>query len=232
MALHDAEFNVAILKVLKKRDILGEANLALLIPLTYNIWTDVDRMEQKFQGERKSNPLLETTPAEAWICAQIMPFIQEVRQNADIDERILSRAIQEYFQRNASGHINADDADGLQLCTTIEPYLSAAKDLLDDICDRRKSLREIFGLRPGAYSIREAFSRRIPGSKREALILRGLREKWGNPRIARELDEKGVKPKNRNTNNKDYRSYRDMLRNNPQLFYSLKNGVKKKYESP
>jgi hypothetical protein len=65
--LYDAEFAPQLINTLKKREILGQANPAQLVPLRYNMSTE--GMEKKFQGERAKNPLLATAPPEAWTAA-------------------------------------------------------------------------------------------------------------------------------------------------------------------
>ncbi len=221
---YDAEFGADPLNELKKRDILARANPVHYVPLIENLHRMVEAMEQKFQEERKPNPLLETTAPEAWIAAEIMPFVKEVRANADIDDQLLSKALQKYMQRGTKAHpISGPDGEE-ELHTTIEPYLSALRELVTAVCDRRKSLRRILRLSPGAYTIREALIPRKPASRRETIFLQGVRDNWPNHRIAKELDDKGLKP-----SNKDYKSYKEMLRTSPQLFYSLKSAIKKKY---
>ena len=78
--------------------------------------------------------------------------------------------------------------------------------------------------RENAYTIREALRPLKPASRREEIFLRGIRENWPNQRIAKELDDQALRPKN-----KDCNSYSNMLRMRPQLFYSVKSGINNKY---
>jgi len=218
----DEEFPAGILDMLKKRDILGRANATQLVPLWYNAYTKADAMEQRFQQERRQNPLLETTPPEAWLTAELMPVVQEIRAQVDIGELILDSALQRYL-RSAVHPIAVDKTpDEQQLCTSVEAYLPAVKDLLINLYDRRKSLRAILQIPRTAYTFYKALTTRKPTSRKEAIFLEGINAGWKNPQIARTLDEDHQKPRT-------YESYRKMLRSNPQNFYSLKNGIKKKY---
>lgn len=198
---YDHEFNPDALKMLKKREILGRARSANLVPLDYNLSTQAAALEQEFQEERRWNPLLETTPPEAWLCAEILPFIREVRSNVDVDDRLLSEAVQLRVQQHTKKSQSSKD----ELVTTIEPYIPVVKKLFVDLFDRTKSLRQILGLRRGSYDVREITTTRKPTTKRETIFLRGLGEQWSNRRIAKSLDEEGVKPRST-----EYRSFLEL----------------------
>ena len=220
---YDDEFDPDLLKVLRKRDILGEANPAQLAPLVYNLLTEVRLLEKKFQTERQQNPLLETTPPEAWIAAELLPWIQQVRCGVDLDERILSAVLKRKLRCAVQPLGESCDQ---HLHRAIQPYLTHVKKLLLQIVDRRKSLGQIMSLRPNAYSVRDALKVRQPNTRREATIVRSIREGRPDHWIARELDKHGDKPKG------DFASYTEMLRISPQLFYSMKSNIKKKYLRP
>src|ERR1700682_641304 len=221
---YDFEFGAAPLRDLKKREVLASSNPVHFVPLIYNLLTKAEGMEQEFQRERKANPLLETTSPEIWIVAEIMPFVKEVRENADVHDRLLSNALQRYLRRQAKPKLRPRPDDDEPLLTTIESYVPALKKLLIAVCDRGKSLREILRLPADAYTIRDALARRKPGTKRQGIFLLGIEEKWRNPRIAKELDEKGLKP-----DDSDFKSYAEMLQIKPQLFYSMKHNIKKDF---
>lgn len=222
--LHDDEFSPEILLMLKQRDILGRLNPAQLVPLRYNSQTEAEAMVQKFQDARRDNPLLETTPAEAWLTAELMPVVEQIRAKVDIPEKVLDATLQRYFCR-AMQPIVDRISDEQQLCTSVEVYLTAIKQLLIDLYDRRKSLRGILRISPTAYTVRKALAARMPTSRREAVFLQGITEGWKNHQIARALDERGLKPRNR-----DYKSYREMHQIKNQLFCALKSDVKRKYQ--
>jgi hypothetical protein len=221
---HDEEFAPEVLKALKKREILAQANPAQLVPLHYNMSTRAVLMVKKFQDERSEYPLLETTPPEAWIAAEIVPVIQEVRSKADVDESVLSAPVQRYL-RVPVELPRVQGSEEQRLHTTIEPYLLKIKSLLTDIVNRRKSLRAILRLPAGVYKLRGTLVSPKPGSRREAIVVRGIKEKWRNHRIAKELDDHGLKPQD-----KIYPSYTNMVDVNAQLFYSLKSSIRKKYQ--
>jgi len=226
--LYDQEFDPDLLRVLKERDILARANPVQGVPLTYNLFQRVAEIEQLFQQERKANPLLETTPPEAWLAAKSIPDIQRIRRNVDLDEVILGQAVQLHFApRPAKRSVSQEPNEGA-LVTTVEPYREKLRQLYLDLYDRRKSLRGILVLGRGLYTVREMSRARKPTSRREAIILQGIMEKWPNPKIARTLDEERLTPRKGN----DYKSYRDMLKNRNQLFYSMKSAIKKKYLAP
>jgi hypothetical protein len=220
--MFDSELNAEVLKMLKRRDILGLANSAHLSLLIYNLNTEAEMIVVRFDAARRENPLLETTTPDAWLTAEMMPVVELIRDKVDIAEPILAAAIQRYFRRVAHP-IAADGTPGeQQLCTSIEAYLPAVKNLLINLYDRKKSLRAILGIPVAAYSLREALTQRKPSSRMEAVFLEGMNARWKNHRIARTLDEQHLKPR------RD-KSYTEMLRLNPQGFYSLKSGIKKKY---
>lgn len=225
--LYDAEFAPGVLRMLKKRAILGRANAAQLACLNYNLGTEALAIAGRFQDERKRNPLLETTPPEAWIAAEVSPLIQEVRSNIDVDEELLSEAIQEYLRPWGPRNTGQTNGDEQKLHTTIEPYVPVLKKLLFDLYDRAKSLRAILGLRRHIYRVRDLVAQTRPSSRREGIMLQGIQQGWTNQRVARALDEAGITPRKHG----HYDSYQQMLHISPQLFYSLKNQVKTKYRA-
>lgn len=222
--LHDEEFSPEILRMLKKRGVLGQANWIHFVPLDYNVDTEAHALIERFQIERRENPLLELTPAEAWLAAEAMPIVHHIRASLNVEDAILSAALQRYFCY-AQHPVVVDRRPGEQkLCTSVEAYFPLVKKLLTNLYDLRKSLREILGIPANAYTLREAMSKRRPSSRRETLILSGLNERRANQYIARQLDAHSMKPRS----NK-YKSYLEMVRINPQAFYALKSDVKKKY---
>lgn len=221
--LHDDEFSPEILLMLKQRDILGRKNPAQLVPLRYTLYTEAEATVQKFQDARRDNPLLETTPAEAWLTAELMPVVEQIRAKVDIPERVLDAALQRYFCRAVQPIVDRI-SDEQQLCTSVEVYLTAIKQLLIDLYDRQLSLRDILEIPATAYTLREAIVVRKPSSRREEIFLKGIKERWKNQRIARELDEKGLKPRGTT-----YKSYKEMHQINSQLFCATKSNIKKKY---
>jgi hypothetical protein len=222
--LFDEEFSAGILATLKRRDILGRANPTQLVPLWYNVNTEAEGIVQKFHEDRRSNPLLETTPPEAWLAAELMPIVLEIRAQVIISETLLVEALQRYF-RGSVRSVGVDNTSGeQQLCTSVEPCLPALKRLLMDLYDRRKRLCDILQIRLDAFTFREALAARKPSSPREQIILQGINEGWKNHRIAVELDKQRFVPRDR-----DYKSYTQMLRTTPQNFYSMKCAIKNKY---
>lgn len=219
---HDEEFSPEILDMLRRRDILGSSNPAHFAILRYNAYTQAEAIVQKFQDARRQNPLLETTPAEAWLTSELVPAVEQIRANADLAEPILDSALKRFFRLPVHTAI-ATTSSEQHLCTSLDEYLPSVKALLMDLYDRRKSLRGILRIPVTAYTVREALSARKPASKREAIFLEGINAGWKDHRIARTLDEQRIKPRT-------FESYRKMLRTNPQNFYSLKATIKKKYE--
>jgi hypothetical protein len=220
---HNDEFSPEILQMLRKRDVLGQANPTQLIPLVYNAHTESEMMEERFDAERKENPLLETTPPEAWLTAEVMPAISAIRANAEVKDSVLVAALLRYFRRAVP--LTANEAQSEQeLWTGIGPYQPALKKLFRDLYDRRKSLGGILGIPVAACTIREAMTERKPSSRREEIMLRGIAENRSNQYIARLLDKSGLKPRT-------YKSYPEMLHVNPQDFYALKSGIKIKYRA-
>jgi hypothetical protein len=219
---YDTEFGAEPLRDLEKRDLLASSNPVHLVPLTYNLVTKAEGMEQRFQRDRKANPLFETTAAEIWIVAEIIPFVKEVRANVALDDELLSDGLQRYLRRESKQYLSPRPDDDEPLVTTIEPYIPALKKLLDAICDRRKSLRGILRLSANAVTIRDTSARHNGGTSRQAIFLLGIKGKWSNYRIANMLDDKGLKPKN-----KDFKSYAEMYRIKPGVFYSMKHNIKK-----
>jgi len=218
---YDAEFSPGVLQLLKKREVLGQSNPAQFVPLIYNIATEVETIEERFDAERKENPLLETTPPEAWLAAEVMPAITAIRPYVEIQENLLVNAVQGYFQR-AVRLVASEGPSEQQLYTTVRSYRAALKKLLIDLYDRRKSLSGILRIRVGVRTIREALATRKPSSRRQAIILKGTNEHRSNQYIAKELDKSGLKPRR-------YKSYTDMLRTNSQMFYALKSDIGRKY---
>jgi hypothetical protein len=218
------EFGAECLRELKRRDLLGSSNPAHLAPLVYNLLTKAEEMEQAFQRARRENPLFETTLAEVWIVAEIMPLVKEIRANVALHDHLLSNALQRYLRREAKPNLLPRPDDDEPLTTTIAPYIPGLKKLLVALCDRRKSLREILRLPAGAYTVREALARRKAGTDRQAIFLLGIKAEWPDHRIAKELDDKGLKPKN-----KDFKSYGEMYRIKPQNFSSMKHNIKKEF---
>src|SRR6266849_9391357 len=214
---YDFEFGAEPLRDIKKRDLLASSDSVHDAPLTYALLTKAEGMEQEFQRARKTNPVFETTPAEVWIAAEIMPLVKEIRANVGLHDRLLNNALQRYLRREAKPNLLPRADDDEPLTTTVKPYIPGLKTLLVADCDRRKSLHEILRLPAGAYILRNALALRKPGSLRETIFLRGIREKWQGHRIAKELDDKVLKP-----TNKDFKTYTEMLLVKPQLFYSLK----------
>jgi hypothetical protein len=220
---YDEELSPALLRVLKKRDVLGQSKPGHFVPLVYNVRMEVEHMEQDFDAERKGNPLLETTPPEAWLAAEFTTIINTIRANVEIDDRVLVATLKRYFLLAVP--LIANKAQGeQQLWTTIEPYRTVMQKLLLDLCDRRKSLRGILRIRAGVCSVREGTSELKPGSKREAILLQGITGRWTNQHIAAELDKHSVKPRS-----DEYKSYTEMFRMGPQGFYAMKSDVKRKY---
>ena len=221
---YDEEFSPVILATLKKRDILGRANSAQLVPLWYNMNTKAEGIVQKFHEDRRSNPLLETTPPEAWLAAELMPMLLEIRLQVNMNETVLVASLQRYF-RGSVRSVAVDNTSGeQQLCTGIEPYLPALKHLLIDLYDRRKRLCDILKIPLNAFTVREALAERKPFSRREKIILQGIDERWKSQTIAHALDEERLVPRGHT-----YTSYTHMLRTSPQNFYSMKFSIKKKY---
>lgn len=223
---YEVEFDPNILETLKEREILGKANVLQLFPLLYNLELITEGIERQFQEERKSNPLLTTTAPESWLAIRIAPLVREIRPNVEVDEVVLNAALQKFFKARKPAQSPSELSGGEEACTTVWPYIPALQNLLEDLFNPRKSLRWILSLERDARGIRKGLMLRKPGSIREAIIIQGIEEGWGNQRIATELDKRGLKPKSRN-----YGSYIIMLKMRPQLFYSLKNGIKKKYLS-
>lgn len=218
----DNEFSPEILKMLKQRDILGQTNWAHYVLLEYNLDTAARAIVQSFDIERRKNPLLETTPPEAWLGAKCAPIVRDIRPNIDVDDAILSKTLQRYF-RGASNAVVVNVQPGeQQLCTTLEPYFPLIKKLLNALYERKTSLRAILGIRTDAYTVRAALKTRKPSSPLERTFLQGIKEGWKNHRIARALDEQEVKPRN-------FESYSQMLHEGVESFYSLKSAIKKKY---
>jgi hypothetical protein len=222
--LYDFEFGAECIRELKRRDLLGSSNSAHCVVLTYNLFTIAEEMEQRFQNERKINPLFETTAPEAWISAEILPFVKEVRAKVLMDDRLLYEGLQRYMRSVARPRPFPRPDDDEPLLTTIRPYIPAIKKLLVDVCDRCKSLHGILRLPANAYTVGEALAQRRPTTERQEIFLRGIRERWPNHRIAKELDDKGARPRSQ-----DYRYYTEMLRLKPQNFYSLKSRIAKEY---
>jgi hypothetical protein len=123
MKSNDAEFESAVLATLKKRDILGRANPAQLALLDYNLRTEAEGFEQEFQESRQRNPLLETTAPEAWIAAEIVPKIREVRSNVDVAEEVLSEAVQKYLLYRSKTDTPSEVDDEQKLHTTIQKFI-------------------------------------------------------------------------------------------------------------
>jgi hypothetical protein len=219
---YDFEFGAEPLRSLKKIDLLASSNSVLGVPFIYHLLSKAEAMEQEFQRDRKANPLFETTAPEIWIVAEIMPLLKEVRAKVAIDDELLSDALQRYLRREAKRILPPRPDDDEPLVTTIEPYIPALKKLLVAVCDRRKSLRGILRLSARAVTIRDALARRKGQTSRQAIFLFGIKAKWSNHRIAKELDDKGLKPKD-----KDFKSYAEMFQIKPQLFYSMKSNIKK-----
>lgn len=223
--VYDTEFGAEPLRDLKRRDVLGSSNLVHYVSLTYKILAEAEGMENRFQKARRENPLLETTAPEVWIAAEYIPLIREIRSNVEIDDLLLSQALQRYLNRKAKGNLTARlEGDEQPLTRTIEPYINALKDLLLDVCDRRKSLRGILRLPAKAYTGREVQARQKPRTLLQLIVLQGIQEGWPNHKIAKELDDKGVRPRNG-----DYAKHTEMLRNNPQSFYSMKSRIKNQF---
>jgi hypothetical protein len=223
---YDVEFSPGILAMLKERDILNRANFAQGCILIYHLATEVELLVRRFDEERKANPVLETTPPEAWIAAKLIPNIREIRSNIDMDDDLLSEALQRILRRFAPvGNINKHSEQVLRL--TIEPYRSYLETLFLNLFDRTKSLRSILGLRCAVFGVRNLDSQTRPFSRREDIIVRGLMEKWPNMRIAIALDEAGIRPRSPDR----HKSYVHMLRSNSQCFHSSKSAVKTKYRA-
>ena len=219
---YDAEFSAEILRMLKKRDVLAKSNPAQLAILCYNLCTEAEAIVRRFDAERRENPLLETTPAEAWLAAELGPVVRSIRENADVDDVILTGTLERYF-RHLPNPVLVDIKPGQQrLCTSVEPYFPLAKKLLTELYDRKTSLRTILRIPAGAYTVHAALKTRKPSTELEATVLQGIKEGWSNQRIAKTLDEKKVKPRN-------FASYREMLRLKAESFHSLKHSTKRKY---
>lgn len=222
--LYDHEFSAGVLQMLRKREALGQSNTVHFVPLVYNLRTEAEcGMEERFSAERRSNPLLETTHPVAWLAAEFFEHISEIRPNVEFDEFAVVAALKRYFQRAVLSTMNEYPGEE-QLWTTVRPYRDAMKKLLLDLFNRRQSLRSILKLPAGSCTIHQAMSEREPSSRREEVILRGIKEHWSSQRIARELDNLGWKPRSAS-----FKSYSELLHMNPQNFYSLKSAVKRKY---
>ena len=153
-----------------------------------------------------------------------MAIVLEIRAQVNMSETVLVAALQRYF-RGSARSVAVDSTSGeQQLCTGIEPFLPALKDLLIDLADRRKRLCDILQIPLNAFTLREALAVRKPFSRREKIILQGIDDGLKNPRIAIELDKQALVPRDR-----EYKSYTHMLRTSPQNFYSMKSAIKKKY---
>jgi hypothetical protein len=224
MKFYDAEFGWEVLSVLRKREILGRANPALFVPLTYNLLTKAQGLEQVFQEESQKNPLLETTPPEAWIAAELLPQIREIRENVEVDDEVLSDAVQKYLRHHSKGPGNSEVNAEQKLHTTICGFLPAIEKLLCDIFDRRQSLLGILALANNRFKVAQPIRAKAPSTLREAIIIQAIKEKWPHQKLAGELDRAGLKPKN-----KQWQSFRQMLEMYPHQFYSMKSSVKKKY---
>jgi hypothetical protein len=223
---YDAEFAPGILVMLKERDILMRANRAQGFILVYNLATEVDLLIRRFDEERKANPVLETTPPEAWITAELVPTIREIRPNIDTEDELLSEAIQRILRRFAPLDDIAKHGEQV-LWLNIEPYRPCLETLFLNLFDRTKSLRSILGLRRATYSLRDFGRDTKPFTKLDEIMLRCLKEKQKPMRIAIALDEAGVRPRSP----EKYRSYVHMLGINSHSFYSLKNNIKTKYRT-
>lgn len=219
--LHDKEFSAPVLRMLKDREILSESNPVHSAILIYNIGVAVEDIKLRYDNDRKQNPLLETTPAEAWLTKTFVPIVRSIRFNVDVSDPILVAALSRYFRR-AAPPVNRDSLTEQQLCTSIHVYRPALTRLLRDLYDRRRSLNGILGIRAVVRSPGEALSERKPSTMREAIILSGIKVHWTTMRLAKELDKTRCKPRS-------YKSYVDMVQANPQHFYALKSQVKKKY---
>lgn len=220
--LYDEQFSADVLKMLKKRDVLGQSNPVHFVPLEYNVAAEVEKIEEQFEAERKQNPLLETTLPEAWLTAEITPIVAEVRPNVSISEAVLTVALLRYFRRAV--RLNDSPLEEQQLWTTVRPYRAALKSLLLDLSDRRKGIHEILKIPRDVRTIRDVTQDRKPHSRREEILLQGIKGHWTNQHIARELDKHGIKPHSR-----DFGSYTEMFRMKSQNFYALKSEVKRKY---
>jgi Arc/MetJ family transcription regulator len=223
---YDTEFSPGILAMLKERDILMRANRAQGFILVYNLTSEVELLIRRFEEERKANPVLETTPPEAWIAAKLVPSIRETRPNIDTDDELLSEAMQKTLRRFTPVDDMAKHGEQV-LRLTIEPYRTYLETLFLNLFDRTKSLRAILGLRWAVFGVRDLEPQTRPFSRREDIIVRGLRGKWSNRRIATALDEAGIRPRSPDR----HKSYVLMLKDNSQCFYSLKNAVKTKYRA-
>jgi hypothetical protein len=223
---YDAEFAPGILVMLKERDILMRANRAQRYILVYNLATEAELLIRRFDEERKANPVLETTPPEAWIAAKLVPNIREIRPNIDTDDELLSEAIQRILRRFAPLADIAKHCEQV-LSLTIEPYRPCLETLFRDLFDRTKGVRSILGLRRATYNLRDFERDTKPFTMLGTIFLQGIRERWSNRRIAITLDEAGVQPRNP----EKYKSYVHMLGIDSHSFYSLKNNIKTKYRT-
>jgi hypothetical protein len=222
---HDAEFDLEILGSLRKREILGDANPSLLVPLWYNLDTKAESLDEQFQRERRDNPLLETTPPEAWLAAILLPDIEKIRPNVRISDRVLSKAVQRYLLQRFPLKPAELAADADQTLTTaVTPFIPAVRSLLADLFDRKKSLMRILALRLKDGSIHETIVSAQPTSDREKITAQAIRENWPNIQLAQELNDAGLKPRNPR-----WTSYIDFLHQDPGQFYVLRSSVKRKY---
>jgi hypothetical protein len=226
MKFYDTEFAPKALAMLKQQHILGTANVAHYAILHYNLGIQARDFEDVFQQARRENPLLETTPPEVWIAAQVVPIIRDVRSNVEVDDDVLSDAVQKYLRHHYKpAPVEDFEAQGEQkLYRTIEHFIPAIERLLRDLFDRAKSLGGILSLARDRFKVGHAIGARQLGTRREELIIQAINENWRNQKLADQLDRAGIKPKG-----KHWKSYKQMLHHNSQLFSATKNSVKKKY---
>ena len=221
--LYDVEFSPSILSMLRRKEILERANCVNAVPLDYSISTRVVELESIFEKERRADPLLEQTPPESWIAATLIDEIRAIRGNVQIQDRILSDALQKYLRHRFPPVEAPSDQEEQKLVTTIEPFLLAVRSLFDDLFDRRKSIFGILGLRTSSGSIRRIVSA-TPKTPREKIMVRAINENWSNTRLASELDAGGVKPRNPR-----WKSYMQLLYQDRDQFYVLKSQIARKY---
>lgn len=223
---YDEEFDPEFLEVLGKREILARSNPTHYAILVYNLVTEAEALEERYQEDRKANPVLETTPSEAWLAAEILPLIKDIRARIQVDNAVLGEAIKRFLRSRVRPYPAKVNDDGeQQLQTTVKPFLPVIKTLLLDVVNHQKSLRSILNLPRDVSNARAASAPKKPRSLRAEIIITGIVQKYSNQRIARELDAKRLTPRD-----KSFKSYVEMQREDPHRFAAMKSSTKRKYQ--
>lgn len=224
MKLYDHEFGTSLLAVLRNRELLAQGNQVHYVALHYNIGLELAKLEQDFQQERRTDPLLEQTPPLTWLAAKLVPYIGQIRPNIRVTDKVLSLAVRKYLRRHLSRQTAITDLEQQELVRTMEPYLSAVRKLLNGLYDRRRSLAGLLALTAKTYSLRRSMKFRKPKSLRDRIYIRGITEGYSNARIARDLDDADVRPRK-----KSWQGYAEMNLQDPKQFQVLKSHTKSKY---